>query len=77
MVKKEPLTTEHLKKDFPSSFELVNYSIKQAKDMIKSDRQCRVTTPIHNRAYQILLEIACHKDFFENIDLDDEEEKGE
>lgn len=62
MIKKDTLTSEHLRKAFNSSFELVNYAIEQAKDMIKSDRACRVSTPIQNRAYQILLEIGEHKD---------------
>ena len=60
--KREYLTTEHLKNRCTSSFELVNYAIAQAQEMIKSDRPCHVTTPIHNRAYQILLEITERKD---------------
>lgn len=73
MVLRDSLTTEYLKKDFNSSFELVNYAISLAKDMIISDRGCRVNTPIQNRAYQILLEIAEKKDFLDNFDKDDEE----
>lgn len=69
MVKRDSLTTEHLKKQFGSSFELVNYAINQAKDMIKSDRPCRVSTQIHNRAYQILLEIGEHKDHYQDLHL--------
>ena len=57
------LTTEYLKKNAKSSFDLVNYSIELAKDMMATDRYCRVPTQIQNRAYQVLLEIGEHKDF--------------
>lgn len=57
------LTTEYLKKNAKSAFDLVNYSIELAKDMMISDRPCRVPTSIQNRAYQVLLEIGQHKDF--------------
>jgi hypothetical protein len=57
------LTTEYLKKNSKSSFDLVNYSIHLAKDMMSADRSCRVPTLIQNRAYQVLLEIGEHKDF--------------
>lgn len=70
---KDCLTNEYIKKDFKSSFDLINYAIKLAKDMIKSDRPCRVSTPIHNRAYQILLEIAEKKDFFTHYEDEDED----
>ena len=76
MVKRDSLTTEHLKKQFGSSFELVNYAIHQAKDMIKSDRPCRVSTPIHNRAYQILLEIGDHKDHYQDLHLKVQDEES-
>jgi hypothetical protein len=69
MVKRDTLTNEHLKKQFISSFELVNYAISQAKDMIKSDRPCRVSTPINNKAFQILLEIGDNKDHYQDINL--------
>jgi hypothetical protein len=72
MVKRDTLTNEHLKKQFTSSFELVNYAISQAKDMIKSDRPCRVSTPINNRAFQILLEIGDNKDHYQDINLKSE-----
>lgn len=57
------LTTEYLKKNAKSAFDLVNYSIALAKDMMLTDRHCRVPTHVQNRAYQILLEIGQHKDF--------------
>lgn len=60
---KECLTTEHLKANAKSSFDLVNYSIQLAKDMMATDRSCRVPTTVQNRAYQTLLEIGAHKDF--------------
>lgn len=57
------LTTEYLKTNTKSPFDLVNYAIQLAKDMMLSDRSCRVHTGIQNRAYQVLLEIGEHKDF--------------
>lgn len=68
------LTTENLKKEFKNPFRLVNYAIDLAKDMIRSDRPCRVHTPIQNRAYQILLEIAEKKDYFEQDEPPQEED---
>ncbi len=57
------LTTEYLKKNSKSAFDLVNYSIELARDMMLSDRSCRVPTQVQNRAYQVLLEIGQHKDY--------------
>jgi len=64
MASKDQLTSERIRKRFKSPFDLVNYSIKLAKDMIHTGRGCRVDTPINNKAYQILLEIAEDKDKF-------------
>lgn len=69
---KECLTNESIKKEFKSPFDLINYAIKLAKDMIRTDRACRVATPIQNRAYQVLLEIYEKKDFLTHYE--DEEE---
>jgi hypothetical protein len=77
MVKRDSLTSEHLKKQFGSSFELVNYAIAQAKDMIKSDRPCRISTQIHNRAYQILLEIGENKDHYQDFSFKNSKEEEE
>ena len=62
MVLKEYLTSEHVKKRFVSSFDLVKYAIRLARNMIQSDRATRVDTPIQNKAYQLLLEISEGKD---------------
>lgn len=64
MAARDTLTHEKVGKKFNSSFELVNYAIKLAKNMIQTGRGCRVDTPIQNRAYQVLLEIAENKDQF-------------
>ncbi|MDR3625162.1 MAG: hypothetical protein P4L16_08525 [Chlamydiales bacterium] len=72
---KDCLTNEHIKLNFKSSFDLVNYAIKLAKDMIQTDRGCRVATPIQNRAYQVLLEIYEKKDFLTNYEDEDDDEE--
>ncbi len=59
----EHLTTAHLKKNYKNTFDLVNYAIALSKDMITSDRMCRVPTGIDNRSYQVLLEIGEHVDY--------------
>jgi hypothetical protein len=80
MVDKNQLTTEHLKRRFSCPFDLVNYSIGLARDMILADRPCRVHTSVNNRAYQVLLEIGEGKDYlekFDDLDEEDEEEEDE
>lgn len=61
------LTNEKLAKKFKSQFDLVNYAIKLAGNMIKSGRAARVRTPNQNRAYQILAEINLGLDRFDDI----------
>lgn len=65
--KKNELTTEDLKKKFTSQFELVNYAIRLAENMIKSGRGPRMKTDIQNRSLQILEEIATGRDEFDDI----------
>jgi len=79
MASKDRLTTERLKKKFNSPFDLVNYSIKLAKDMIYTGRGCRVETTVGNKAYQVLLEIAEDKDHLTEFvdDEDDEDQDNE
>jgi hypothetical protein len=60
-------TNEKLAKKFKSQFDLVNYAIKLAENMIKSGRASRVRTPIQNRAFQILAEINIGLDRFDDI----------
>lgn len=62
MEKHEKLTNEKLKEKFSSQFDLVNYAIRIAEDMIITGREPRVNTEELNRAYQVLLEISQGKD---------------
>src|SRR5690349_5162878 len=64
---KDFLTNEKLAKKFKSQFELVNYAIKLAENMIRTGRDTRVKTDLQNRAMQILAEIANNKDQFDEI----------
>lgn len=61
------LTTEKIKQKFKSQFELVSYAIRLAENMIRSGREPRVKTDIQNKAIQVLAEIACGKDQFDEI----------
>lgn len=66
-LKKENFTNERLSYKFVSQFDLVNYAIRLAENMIKTGREPRVKTEIQNRAMQILAEIAQDKDQFDEI----------
>ena len=68
---KECLTNEKIRKKFNSQFELVNYAIRLAENMIKSGREPRVKTDSKNRALQILSEILNNKDRFDDIIVSD------
>lgn len=59
---KDLLTNEKLTKRFSSLFELVNYSIRIAEELIKTGRDPRVRTDIQNPMYRVLLEILNEKD---------------
>ncbi len=61
------LTNELVKKKFVSQFDLVNYAIKLAVNMIHTGREGRVKIDSHNHATQILSEIISGKDHFENV----------
>jgi hypothetical protein len=67
MEKKENLTNEKLGKKFKSQFDLVNYAIRLADNMIRSGRNTRVDHEIENPAMQILEEIETGNDIFEDI----------
>lgn len=67
MESKESLTNEKLRKKFKSQFELVNYAIKLAENMIKTGREPRVEIEGQNRALQIITEIQDGKDQFDEI----------
>lgn len=61
------LTTEQIKIKFKSQFDLVNYAIRLAENMIKTGRDTRVRSGEQNRAMQILAEIAQGVDQFDDI----------
>lgn len=61
------LTNEKLVKKFKSSFELVNYAIKLAENMIGTGRDSRVKSEVQSRAMLILEEISEGKDHFDEI----------
>jgi len=64
---KENLTNELIGKKFNSQFELVNYAIKLAENMIYTGRDPRIKTESQNRALQVLTEILNNKDFLDEI----------
>lgn len=62
MEKKKPLTNESVKSKFKSQFELVNYAIRLAEQMIYSGRGPQVLTDSLNPAVVIIEEIEGGKD---------------
>lgn len=65
-----PLTNEELAKKFKSNFELVNYAIKLAENMIKTGRGAPVESEFQSRALLVLAEITAGKgNLDENIEL--------
>lgn len=67
MEKKGQFTNESLARKFKSNFELVNYAIQLAENMIRSGRDARVKSDIQNRAMLVLQEINEGKDKFDEI----------
>lgn len=63
------LTNEGVTGKFKSSFDLVNYAIRLAENMIKTGRDARVKSEIQNRALLILEEIHEGKDQFDEIQI--------
>lgn len=63
----ETLTNEQLLKQFTSQFELVNYAIKLAENMVKTGRDTRIKINSQNKALQIVREIEEGKDQFDEI----------
>lgn len=61
---KDSLTNEKLKSKFTSQFELVNYAIKLAENMIHTGRGPRVRVDSDNVAQNVLSEIQAGKDQF-------------
>lgn len=65
--KKDAFTNEKLSKKFVSQFDLVNYAIRLAENMIRTGRDPRVKIESKNRSLQILAEITQDKDQFDEI----------
>lgn len=61
------LTNEEFRNKFKNNFDLVNYAIQLAENMIKTGRDTRVKSDIQNRAMLILEEIREGKDHFDEI----------
>lgn len=58
-------THEELARKFKNNFDLVNYAIKLAKNMIRSGREPSLYAPIQNKATIVLNEIEHGRDRFE------------
>jgi len=67
MESKDRITTEDLRKKFKNQFDLVNYAIKLAENMILTGRAARVEIDAESRALQILEEISAGKDMFDEV----------
>jgi hypothetical protein len=67
MDKKATFTNEELSKKFKNNFDLVNYAISLADNMIQTGRETRVKCDTQNRAMLILEEIQQGKDQFDEI----------
>lgn len=61
------LTNEQIGKNFNNQFDLVNYAIKLATNMIQTGREPRVKMSTENPALLILEEIAEGKDTFVEV----------
>lgn len=61
------LTNETIRKKFVSQFDLVNYAIRLAENMIRSGRDARVKIDTQSRAMQVLAEITTGKDQFDEL----------
>lgn len=64
---RDSLTNEKIIKKFISQFDLVNYAIRLAENMIHTGRDPRVKVESQSRAMQILGEIALGKDVFDEL----------
>ena len=63
------LTNEEISKKFTNQFDLVNYAIGLATNMIRTGRDPRVKMNTENPALLILEEIAEGKDVFEDVSV--------
>lgn len=67
MHQRNHLTNEKIRKKFDSQFDLVNYAISLATNMIHTGREGRVKSDTQNRATIILSEIINGKDQFDDV----------
>lgn len=70
MESKETLTNDKLRGKFKSQFELVNYAIRLAENMIYTGRAPRIKTDSQNPTVQIVEEIIAGQDRFEELQED-------
>jgi DNA-directed RNA polymerase subunit omega len=73
------LTNEKISKKFKSQFELVNYAIRLAENMILTGREARVRTDSQNHALLVVAEISYNRDRLEQLleSVTEEEEENE
>jgi hypothetical protein len=72
-VLKDVLTNEKLKKRFASQFDLVNYAIKLAAQMIQTGRAPRVNSDVKNVALLIMQELNAGRDQFDTFEVTEED----
>lgn len=68
----EQITNEVINKKFKNQFDLVNYAIALAENMLKTGRDARIKSVTQNRAMQIYEEIVTGKDQFDEIPVNEE-----
>lgn len=69
MEAKSRITNEEINRKFKNQFELVNYAIKLAENMLRTGRDPRIKSDTQNRALQILEEIITGKDQFDELPI--------
>jgi hypothetical protein len=67
MDQKKQITNELIRKKFTSQFDLVNYAISLAENMIRTGRDSRVKIDTQNRAMQVIAEIVTGNDQFDEV----------
>lgn len=71
MEMKEPLTNDKLRAKFKSQFELVNYAIRLAENMIHTGRTPRIKTDSQNPTVQVVEEITAGQDWLDDIESEE------
>lgn len=69
------LTNEKIRARFKNQFELVNYAILLAENMIKTGREARVRIDTENPAMVSVTEIEAGKDQLEALDMEEQNER--